>query len=251
MANRLKLLIIALDQMDAPELPAIVDGRATPYWAELHSGAVKGIINFLQPDEAFWPSLLSPSLSQAGLRAGLINLAWQGSPPSEQGFFIGRAGGAGQAPVVAPPELAEDLVDYLADPPWPSWHSGHTPAGGQLDLAYAEQAAVSRIRFEHARRLARVHELDLLAVDFGGLALTRSLFGASSGRWLVYLRQLDYYTRRLDLELAPRAAGLISPQGLLLLRDPDHPHGSELGPMDMASASQVISQLLRGGDQPA
>lgn len=235
MAGELKLLLIALDPMEAPELPAFLERGATPYLAELHPVALSGVVAPARSAEEFWPALLSEPLARPGMRAGLVNLPWPGPAPETGGFFIGRDMS------VTPPGLAHDLADYLPDPRPP--RAGKT-TGGRADLAYAEQAAVTRIRFEHTRRLVREWGLELAVVDLGGLGLTRDLFGAASGRWLVYLRQIDYYTRRLVEDTSPRAWGLVSPQGLLELRDPAHPRGRELGPVDISRAAGIITRLV-------
>lgn len=240
MDRGLALLVLLLGGVKPGGLNLGSTAPLPPFLAGLQKDAASGAWE-AGGDWSRLGDLLAPCLAVKGLRPGLVNLPGPVTPPPDPAFFIGRAADGDGRPEILPTELAEDLYDYLPDPPRPAASSHSGSARGLADLAFAEQAAVARIRFEHTRRLAEQYRPGLLAVHFGGLELTRVLFGPNAGRWLVMLNQLDYYFAGLAQALAPAAVALVGGGGLLAVAGPGLGPGADLGRLGAAQAGALLA----------
>lgn len=246
--GQLKLLVIALGNLRPEDSLSLLGPSALPFMDHAREQWARAELRDPPQPEHLWPGLLTKPMALRGITAGLINLAWDAAPPAVEGFFIGRPATPGEVPLIRPAELADDLADYLPDPAPPKIAANRTLPSGQADLAYAEQAAVTRIRFEHARRLALEHGPRLLALSLGGVGLTISLFGPQAGRSLVFLRQIDYYLAQLHHDLAPRAMALIGNTGLVMVQGPGLEPSSDLGLMSPAACSGLLASLIQGSE---
>jgi len=246
MESDLLLMVLVLQGTEPHGLDHVLGQPAVPFLNWLKSSAAWGAVETPEDKPAFCPLLLKESMAVKGQGAGLVNLAWTEPPPPEPAFFIGKEQGRNGKPVILPRALADDLADYLPDPPPPEMPLGPDLAGGKADVAFAEQAAVTRIRMEHTRRLAQKFKPSVLAVNLGGLALTRNLFGAGSGRFLLFLSQLDTYFDALRSALRPASIALAGDSGLLAVSGPGIKKGGNLGQISTAAAGDLLADMVKG-----
>jgi hypothetical protein len=208
----------------------------------------------------FWQGCLSPApdggpseslfsrLSGRGLSVALVNLPWPAQPQGNEEFFIGRSPTPDRPPLVHPPELALDLADYVGDPPSPALENASKFSRGLADLAFAEQAAVCRIRFEHTLRLALERRPAVVAVSLGGFDLITSMGTGSKRRLESFRAQLSHYGAALEHRLGPRSLAVLSCNGpsrpgLVLARGPGLAPGRDMGPLTMGEAARLLEEL--------
>jgi hypothetical protein len=106
-----------------------------------------------------------------------------------------------------PVDLADDLGDYVQPRRLPS---DYTDWRAPLkDTAFAEAAALARLRYEHFRRLCSKYKPDVGALGWSAFATARVLFGQEAGRADLMLKQLDAYLAKLVDEFEPTALAII------------------------------------------
>lgn len=265
--ERLKLLLVVWEGLDASDLEPAGDS----FWpASLARRGSRAALAGHKADQAepFWRGCLSLSqedqpdqslfhmLSQRGLSLGLVNLPWPLEPQGDETFFIGRAPAGQAAPLVHPPELALDLADYASDPPAPHRYDSSKLSRGLTDLALAEQAAVCRIRFEHALRLGLERRPEMLAVCLGGHDLIKTLGPRTSRRRGALRAQLSHYGASLEERLNPRAVALLSDgnvgrPGFLVVRSKDLAPGGDLGPLSWSRVAGVLANAASASQDRA
>jgi hypothetical protein len=156
---------------------------------------------------------------------GLMNLPGLPSPQAVNGFMVCRR----QEPDTDnnwthPPELADDLGDYVQPQRLPA--AAEKWRGPLKDTAFAQASALARLRYEHFRRLCASHQVDAGAIGWSSLAGARHLFGEEHGRAALMLTQLDAYLTRLEDEFSPQAllvagTGFGSRPGAAMILAPD------------------------------
>lgn len=160
---------------------------------------------WLLDGEPFWPLV-----SRAGLKMGLMNLPGLLPAREIKGFMVCRTSGRdADREWTYPSQLAFDLGDYVQ----PRQLSAEAPQwrGPLKDTAFAEAAALARLRYEHFRRLCAQHRVEVGALAWSALASARRLFSGDRGRAVLMLAQLDAYLAWLYEEFQPEvliAAGL-------------------------------------------
>ncbi len=198
-------------------LLACIDGLAWPLMDPppfmagcLEQGAVGPLSEFSYPDPAWVidDEPLWTGLTQGGLSLGAMNLPGLWPSQAVKGFMVCRIpGGQVQSGWTHPPELADDLGDYVQPKRQPSdapnWRSP------LKDTAFAEAAALARLRYEHFRRLCAQYQPEVAALGWSGLAAARQLFGLEAGRADLMLAQLDDYLARLMDEFQPSTFVLV------------------------------------------
>lgn len=235
-------------------LLACIDGLAwpleepPPFLAECLQKGAAGPLPGFSPSEAAWRmdgEPFWPLLSQAGLKLGLMNLP--GLWPAQQikGFMVCReTSGSAGGNWTHPPELAHDLGDYAQAKPLPSGAEAWKTA--LKDTAFAEAAALARLRYEHFRRLCAQYQPEVGALAWSALATARELFGSEAGRTDLMLAQLDAYLARLRDEFQPDALALMGagwagqPGAVIILA----PHRIQAGRLPRAAWPQVLPALL-------
>lgn len=235
-------------------LVACIDGLAwplkepPPFLAQCLQKGAAGPLSGFYPSGAAWRldgEPFWPLFSQAGLKLGLMNLPglWPAQPI--KGFMVCRgAGGNAGGNWTHPPELAHDLGDYAQAKPLPS---GAPEWRAPLkDTAFAEAAALARLRYEHFRRLCAQYQPEAAALGWSALATARGLFGSEAGRAGLMLAQLDAYLARLRDEFQPNALALMGTgwadqSGAVIMLAPDR---IKAGRLPRAAWPEVLSALL-------
>jgi hypothetical protein len=181
---------------------------------------------------------------------GLMNLP--GLRPNHEinGFMVCRTSGrtSGQA-WTYPPELALDLGDYLQPRRLPD---GAAQWRGPLkDTAFAESAALARLRYEHFRRLSIRYKVEVAALAWSALSSARRLFKEEASRPALMLAQLDAYLTWLYDEFQPQAmavagTGLKGESGLLAVLAPgrvEPGHWPEAAWPDLLAMLMILAGL--------
>jgi hypothetical protein len=198
-------------------LIACIDGLAWPledppsFLANcLEQGAAGPLAEISSRDDAWSTGVgqLWSQLDQAGISPGLMNLPGLWPAQAVRGFTVCRRPRSGAAGTWAhPPELAGDLGDYIQPKRLPA---GHADWRAPLkDTAFAESAALARLRFEHFRRLCSQYKPDVGALGWSALATARGLFGGEAGRADLMLAQVDAYLAKLWDEFKPNALAVM------------------------------------------
>ncbi len=164
-------------------------------------------------------------LSQAGLQLGVMNLPGLWPAQEINGFMVcrGLVNDAGH-PWTHPRDLSHDLGDYVQPRHLPAEAPQWRPP--LKDTAFAEAAALARLRYEHFRRLCARRRVDVGAIGWSALAKARRLFNGERERADLMLAQLDAYLARLHQEFQPQAlvvAGMVEEgqTGLLAVLAPE------------------------------
>jgi hypothetical protein len=188
------------------------------------AGPLRGIPSLKQlwliDNEPIWSHF-----EKGGLNVGLMNLPGLEAPQAVNGFMVCRGQRQDQGRGwTHPPELAHDLGDYIQPQRLPA--SAAQWRDPLKDTAFAQAAALARLRFEHFRRLCAAHQVEVAAIGWSALATARHLFNEEAGRAALMLAQLDAYLARLMEEFAPRALvatgmGFGSEPGMALILAPD------------------------------
>lgn len=195
----MRLLTICIDGLAWPlEEPP-------PYLADcLDLGAAGPLADISGGDDA-WSAgngQIWSHLDRAGFSLGLMNLPGLWPAQAVRGFMVCRQPRSGATGNWAhPPELAGDLGDYIQPKRLPAGHADWRES--LKDTAFAETAALARLRFEHFRRLCSQYKPDVGALGWSALATARGLFGGESGRADLMLNQLDSYLAKLWDEFKP------------------------------------------------
>ncbi len=199
-------------------------------------------------DEPLWPAL-----GRAGLKVGVMNLPGLWPAQEVAGFMVCRPP-AGRSPGAwtHPPELALELGDYL--PPQPLEPGAENWRTALKDTAYAQAAALARLRYEHFRRLCRARGVDLGALGWSALATARRLFGGQAGRAALMLAQLDTYLAWLHQALRPQVVVVCGPgregePGAILVHAPGLVRPGRLEPTDWQELPPAL--LALAGPVPA
>lgn len=245
----MRLLIACLDGLAWPlrEPPPLI-ARC------LERGAAGALHDIPSPDQ-FWRlnnALLWTGLSRAGLNLGLMNLPGLWPSQTIDGFMVCRNQGEHAKPNwTLPPELADDLGDYV-QPRRLSAEAAQwrTPL---KDTAFAEAAALARLRYEHFRRLCGSRQVEVGAIGWSALASARQLFGDEAGRAALMLAQLDRYIAWLMEEFQPQALvvagmGYGREPGIALMLAPDQ---VEPGRFERDSWQELLAALVVLAGLPA
>lgn len=194
-------------------LVACIDGLAwplekpPPFMARcLERGVSGALAGFVSPDDA-WRAGEGPiwsQLDQAGLSLGLMNLPALWPAQAVRGFMVCRQPQPNACGDWAhPSRLAGDLGDYLQPKRLPADHADwRVPL---KDTAFAEAAALARLRYEHFRRLCAYYMPDVGALGWSALATARKLFGEEAGRANLMLAQMDAYLAKIMEGIKPDA----------------------------------------------
>jgi hypothetical protein len=225
----------------APHLAALArDGAAGPLAARDYD-----------PD---WRRAFLPGAAAPGPRAGMLNLTRPRRPEALNGFMVCRRdpGAKADQDFTYPPELARDLGDYPPDPDWTARSGLDRLPEARRDSLYAELAALSRIRFEHARRLFAEYGVEAAAAGWRSLAMAQRLFPRGGGRVRGLLGQLDHYAGELARSLRPRFMLALGPPlgsepGWLLIRGDETSRPEELLRLARRDMGGLLAAVLEGG----
>lgn len=215
------------------------------------AGPLRGIPSldqlWLLDNEPIWSHFGS-----GGLNLGLMNLPGLEAPQAVNGFMVCRGQGQDEGRVwTHPPELARDLGDYIQPQRLPA--SAAQWRDPLKDTAFAQAAALARLRYEHFRRLCALHQVDVGAIGWSALATARRLFGEEAGRAALMLAQLDTYLAWLMDEFAPRALvvaglGFGNEPGMALILAPDQ---MEPGRWEQDTWQELLAALMALAGLPA
>jgi hypothetical protein len=245
----MRLLLAFLDGLSWPMK------EPPPFLARCSDQGAAGPLRAIPAPDRLWLLDNEPIWSRfkrGGLDLGLMNLPGMPVPQTASGFMVCRRQGQDSVPGwTHPPNLVDDLGDYVQPQRLPA--SATDWRGPLKDTAFAQAAALARLRYEHFRRLCAKWEVEVGAIGWSALATARHLFGEEKDRAALMLAQLDNYLAWLMEEFAPLALvvaglGFGNEPGMALVLGPDQ---METGRWEQDSWQELLAALMMLAGLPA
>jgi len=244
----MRLLLACIEELTWP-----MEAAPPPFLAECLQNAATGPLSGFPPLEHAWlveGEPFWPRLAAQGLRLGLMNLPGLWPPQALPGFMVcRRPSGDRRTDWTHPAQLSRDMGDY----PQPQALPPNAGAWREAlrDTAFAQAAALARLRYEHFQRLCAQWRVEVGALGWSALATSRQLFGVASRRMDLMLAQLDAYLSWLrdrfqPQDLAMAVLGAEDRPGFLAVMAPGLVQPQTLEPVQWSRLLAVLADLAQG-----